>query len=526
MTYGAGAGPHALTGFKGRQIKYDASDRMIDDGERSFGWDAADHLVSVKSARGDVVDSTFDSLGARRSRVERSASGEVHTARFIDPWAEVRDGQLVRFIVHGGSRIAKLSPTNGVPQAKTGGCSVGDRRAAVDGSVLLSLFPVLLVTLFRNRGRGRLPRFRSLAQLLAALICFGCGAHADNGPPPILDGTIQVLDGSDALLFYDAIGTLTEQTNGLGEGTASFAAYPFGGVRYDTSSETDKYAGTPHDGTVGIERMGVRAYLPELGVWTSPDPLAGSDPARLVGASFASNNPFAYAGLNPISRTDRGGLLDDPMGKFIEVAAQHPVETAAAVSTVATVVSRIHPVVVLALVAVAVPVVVIATSDVKHQPTSPTAPAPRVQSPQQQAPPPQAHPDPKPSTQGAGSGVKKPNNPDGCNGKPDHQATVNGLVERAKQERVNIAASRGQPTTDFEIWENRSIKGKTGVDRRPDVAIYNSVTDKIEKVYEAARLKPPTQADPSRCEFVTREEAKMDEYDKAQIPSHFEPVTP
>jgi RHS repeat-associated protein len=53
--------------------------------------------------------------------------------------------------------------------------------------------------------------------------------------------------------------------------------------------------------------MGARFYAPELGIWTSPDPLAITDPTRLVTADFAAANPYAYANQTPLMAADRDG---------------------------------------------------------------------------------------------------------------------------------------------------------------------------------------------------------------------------
>jgi hypothetical protein len=84
------------------------------------------------------------------------------------------------------------------------------------------------------------------------------------------------------------------------------------------------------------------------------------------------------------------------------------------------------------------------------------------------------------------------------------------------------AAPEACAATEFPngiIHEGESIFQQTGVNRRPDVWVQDPTTLEVLKVYEAARQK----ADGT---FVTREQAKMSEYDAAGIPYHFEPVEP
>ena len=339
MAFGKGAGPHAMTQFKDRSLRYDARGRMFDDGDRSYSWDAADHLVKVSSKEGATVESTYGGTGMRRIRVERTASGETHTTHFIDDSCESRDGKLVRFLVHGGERIAKLADGNGVPSGAT---AMNDESSeppadrvrmagfARDLPSALICLTVFLVFVVRYRRRVWTAIQYGAPMLALALVVFGCSSDHAEEPPQILEGSIHTLSDVDDLFFDDAVGSLNEQTTGTGNAKASFASYPFGVTRYDSSGETRKYANTPRDASVGLDQMGARSYAPDLGVWTSADPLALSNPSALVGRSFASNNPFTYAANNPITRTDRDGHLDAVADGLAQPGVAGPILAAAA----------------------------------------------------------------------------------------------------------------------------------------------------------------------------------------------------
>ncbi|MCU0692995.1 MAG: FG-GAP-like repeat-containing protein, partial [Polyangiaceae bacterium] len=113
VQYGKGAGPHAMTAVGTRTVRYDARGRMTDDGEQAYTWNDNDQLIGVKTRGGAEVRSRFDLNGERRLRVERTSLGEESRTHYIDAWAEVKDGRLIRYIVHGGQRIARLSEGNG-----------------------------------------------------------------------------------------------------------------------------------------------------------------------------------------------------------------------------------------------------------------------------------------------------------------------------------------------------------------------------------------------------------------------------
>jgi len=328
LAYGKTAGPHALTSVKGRSISYDGRGRMLNDGERAYTWDGADHLVAVKSTSGASQESVFDGGGARRLRVEHEANGQTHTTHFIDAWSEARDGKLVRYIVHGDQRIVRLADGNGAvekaaastaslskdtdePPAAEKHASTASPRAPVSAAnyFLAVALIAALASHYRRQLLRRLPAIAPLAIVwaVAATMSVGCKGGGDDDPkPPIEEGSVLVLGEGDEILFSDAIGSLTETTTGSGKAKASSATFAYGITRYDSSPESRKFANTPRDRGVGLDQMGARSYAPDLGVWTSVDPLAFA-PDQLIGADIANANAYAYGGANPVKLVDRDG---------------------------------------------------------------------------------------------------------------------------------------------------------------------------------------------------------------------------
>jgi RHS repeat-associated protein len=158
-----------------------------------------------------------------------------------------------------------------------------------------------------------------------------CAEEPTEGPPPLPEGTIHELGEADVLLFADALGSLAEETSGSGHPKATFASYPFGLGRYDSSGESRKYAGGVRDSGVGLDPMGARVFAPDLGVWTSPDPVAVHDPERSVGHDAVAANPYAYANLTPAIATDEkgqwphvvvGAVVGAVAGAAVEAASQ------------------------------------------------------------------------------------------------------------------------------------------------------------------------------------------------------------
>jgi RHS repeat-associated protein len=304
MGYGEKAGPHALTSVGSRKITYDLRGRMLSDGARTYTWNDAEQLVKVSHENGASSESLFDGAGMRRVRVERAADGSIHETRFLDPSTEVQDGKLVRWIVHGGHRLARLADDNGIPgPSKGGGCSNAPNARTSDAVLVAAVIGFACVVAARRR------RFAaSLLACAAVGISIGCSGGTHENVQEILDGTIHTLTDADELLFTDALGSLTEVTSGTGTtAKGSFATYPYGVTRYDSTTETNKYSGAPRDAQVGVDLMGARGYIPELGVWSSVDPLRIEEPERGLRAGFAQEHAYAYARLAPTNAVDGSG---------------------------------------------------------------------------------------------------------------------------------------------------------------------------------------------------------------------------
>jgi len=299
-----GARPHAPELVGERHLSYDARGQLTGDGERVYEWDAASRLTRV-SRDGAEVTSVYGGDGARRIKREVDASGRTSTTHFIDPWSEVRDGQLVRYVVHAGERIVRLrdglrdAPTAEHPTASVP--SVGGGRARG-----LIAFGLLLVALGHCLHRFRSRRVAGglvSAGVLALGMLFGCSRLE-----PVSEGqVITKLVPGDRLLVSDQVGSLLAEFDEQGDVLVAVETEPYGFVRQSGSSETHQYAGTPLDPGVGLSHMGARFYAPDLGLFTSGDPVSLTEPERQMSAEFAAGHSYAYANLRPTVAADRDG---------------------------------------------------------------------------------------------------------------------------------------------------------------------------------------------------------------------------
>ncbi|GEM_PF-803436 len=327
LTYGNGMRPHVPATLDGQALTFDGLGRLTNEGGRSYRWNSVDQLEEVQNPDGSSVKNHFDREGIRRVRVEKAANGQESRVVFIDLWSEVRDGKLVRYIVHGDRRVAKLAAGNGASGnaaagvmaragsngagAEPGSTAGGSERfcswlARVAATGYLLLAPLLLaVVAWHYRRRWVWPARLALGAL-AVLAVSACSSDSPKAPEAPR-GSVQVLSAEDTLIFSDSLGSVLAQTSGTGEVRGRFASYPYGVSRYDTASEVSKYATGNRDKSASLDQMGARFYSHQLGFWISGDPVAVDEPERYLGAEFGAANPYAYANLTPMVARDSSG---------------------------------------------------------------------------------------------------------------------------------------------------------------------------------------------------------------------------
>ena len=103
----------------------------------------------------------------------------------------------------------------------------------------------------------------------------------------------------------DALGSVVAASNEAGQVVWRKHYAPFG-EQLDSAPNKDRiaYTGKPHDSAIGLTYFGARSYDPEIGRFTSVDPVS---PAAGNGANF---NDYSYARNNPYKYVD-------PDGRFI-----------------------------------------------------------------------------------------------------------------------------------------------------------------------------------------------------------------
>ena len=220
----------------------------------------------------------------------------------------IADGSVVRReqrpvrLAEGEGRLVKSGLAEPVESTKDG-LARNEVLGMLTATTVLAM--VVLMALVAQAWQRRRGLVLGLVPL-AALGLWSCQEESQKSLP-LLRGSITTLTEADTILLSEgATGTLSEAVSASGEVKGSFGAHAYGSTRFDTSSEGRKFAGTPRDDGVGVDMMGARAYVPELGVFASVDPLRLSAPERLLTA-HPSASAYAYANNNPLTQVDREG---------------------------------------------------------------------------------------------------------------------------------------------------------------------------------------------------------------------------
>jgi len=102
----------------------------------------------------------------------------------------------------------------------------------------------------------------------------------------------------------DALGSLRQWTDAAGAGVGSASYDPFGGVLSQQGFTSPwGFAGEYHDPLTGLQYLRARWYQPGVGRFTQVDPFPGIQTLPLT------QNPYVYAGNNPVRYTDPDGKL-------------------------------------------------------------------------------------------------------------------------------------------------------------------------------------------------------------------------
>jgi RHS repeat-associated protein len=104
-------GPHALT-WMGRSLTYDANGNRTQEDGQSYQWDHHNRLVTATTAQ-DTSLYGYDYQHKRRYKITENSAGDRREVLYLDDSSEVRDGQLIKYVMLDGRRLARSSQDGG-----------------------------------------------------------------------------------------------------------------------------------------------------------------------------------------------------------------------------------------------------------------------------------------------------------------------------------------------------------------------------------------------------------------------------
>jgi RHS repeat-associated protein len=260
---GSGAGPDALTRLGNESITYDGAGRVIQDGTRSFEWDAKGRLARVQTP--EVTEEYVYDHADRRVIKSTTEQGQSVITRYVDEDVEERDGKMIRYVVLNKKRIARLGASSPAPMKSSSGA------IAVVAFLLCSI--AAMVSRIRNRWNGRGGKGLLLVASLAMLL--SC-AH-EKGTGTLRDQSLPITEWpSDAIAYLtDHLNSPVALIDAAGEVTQEVTYNAYGTTRAKRGVDENPflYASLEMDPT-GLGDFGARPYRHDAGIFLAPDPLS------------------------------------------------------------------------------------------------------------------------------------------------------------------------------------------------------------------------------------------------------------
>ncbi len=442
---------------------YDRSLGAITNGTAAAG---PYQLRSAAGATGGLT-AAYDAAGNMTSMaVERAGAclpaGAVCSQRYAYSWDEV--GRLVRArrwdLAAPGNASDALPDESGVAADLTYTYDATDDRAIraagdATGATRYALYPLDALELrgadWESAGDYERTTATQAAYVFAHGVRLGRIAAAEEDEPSLTSGAehvfLELPDhlGSTSIVVDRDTGELVEAGTYQSYGDADSDYRP---ERWRSFREDYRFTGKESDVEIGLQYSEHRYYVTSLSRWASADPLA-------VHAHRGDPNLYSYVRDEPLRSVDRTGL--DGTAVAIEAG-----EAGGPAGIAAAAVMLLHQRAEAKFGPSSTDIQIMVHATIALANTTEWI-ASRLSGKTKTAAIPQT------------IAISTPNNPNGCNGKPDHQAVVAELVKMAEQHVEDLAKESGRPLSDYEILENLSIKNspKMGLNRRPDAAIVN-----------------------------------------------------
>ncbi len=281
MVYGQNAGPHALTQVGNMAWQYDHNGNLSSKPGFDYGWDFRDRLRVVTGTNSLKQSHTYDHANQRVSKWVQAAQGNKLTL-YPDRMVEVRDGQLIKYVFAGNTRIAEVRTPIQIVELIRGFAGWSSRT---------TLYPVYLPVALQSSVR--------LDVLWIGLTV----------KPMLPEAEV----AQETTLFYhaDHLGSASVIVDGQGTVLERSSYLPFGAerLRIGNSDVTRRFTGHVRDVDIGLDYAGARYLDVVTARFVSVDPLLFHDAENLI-AQPGTLSLYAYGNNNPVR-------FSDPKGTFV-----------------------------------------------------------------------------------------------------------------------------------------------------------------------------------------------------------------
>jgi RHS repeat-associated protein len=272
-----------LTAVGGRALTTNANGQMTEALGRTFTWDARGELRKVESALG-TTEYVYDYTGQRT--VKKVTGGQKpSTTLYLDKYAEVRSGVLVKYVFLGDARVARVGgETPKMLKLMSSSVSAGVSSVGL---------AAVVVALLAMAARKKKTAVKALATFVSMSVA-SCTCA-----PPVARDTVFYVDNhlGSAVMLTDFEGKVLGESN-----------FDVWGQALAGTDEAYGFVGSEYDAEAGLQYLNARYYDVRLGRFVSPDLslLAGADEGQEDPQVL---NVYSYARNTPTVMRDKSGKL-------------------------------------------------------------------------------------------------------------------------------------------------------------------------------------------------------------------------
>ena len=292
LTYGVGAGPHAVVTAGALTLAYDAAGYEIERGDRSLAWDFQGRLVETSGPDGEVSSAVY---GVDGNRLIAREGGHVRYE--LSPTFEIEDGMALVHLTVAEKRVATRESAGMAARVLSDVAPSSDQGGAlaVEADDTITAGDAVVASRVTS-GEARLAVDRPMSPVSNLLMA---------------SARRLLLEGSPRITFnhHDHARNVVAVTDEGGRVVERRAYDPYGMQRSAPTGETTYgYSGRRTDAASGLSEFGSRAYDALTGRWTAPDSLFRLlNPEDAVTRPSEASAPYLFNLGNPITFRDPGG---------------------------------------------------------------------------------------------------------------------------------------------------------------------------------------------------------------------------